>query len=151
MHYPCCGPWNPSWWSGIPSHERCDGSLVGRKGLQQCMTRPIVLGQMQNIWHAKRQKWTKLIIALCVTVKHEPHVFLFNLLSPRSLAIPMKQHSVFGWWPLWQEVLLQVSKSGSVESTSEFWHLRVWEKVQILSLGLRLYLWSGTQNYGKFL
>ena len=26
------------------------------------------------------------------------------MLNPRSVAIPTKEHSVFGWWPLWQEV-----------------------------------------------
>ena len=28
----------------------------------------------------------------------------FDMLNLRSVAIPTKEHSVFGWWPLWQEV-----------------------------------------------
>lgn len=125
MRYPCCGPWNLFWWSGIPSH-RWKSCRLKRSAAMHETTNRLVFGN-KNAKHVTRQEAEVDKLIMCAlrrgNVKlYEPHVFLFNLPSPRSLAIPTKQHSVFGWWPLWQEVLLQDSKC-SRHSFESFSHI----------------------------
>ena len=125
---------------GTPSDEVVfpvtDGSLVGWKDLQQC--------KWQNTKHVTRQEAevNKLISATCSTVKlyeWDQGRWQFQRSSTVCSA-----GGRYGKKSCSKTLNVQLSHLVHRVLAESF-------RVQILSLGLRWYLWSGTQNYGTFL
>ena len=125
---------------GTPSDEVVfpvtDGSLVGWKDLQQC--------KWQNTKHVTRQEAevNKLISAPCSTVKlyeWDQGRWQFQRSSTVCSA-----GGRYGKKSCSKTLNVQLSHLVHRVLAESF-------RVQILSLGLRWYLWSGTQNYGTFL